>query len=142
MKQLAQIKQFALVVAIGAAPVAVFAVDSQQLTEAQTEAAFTKADTAKDGTVSLAEAKKFGISAAAFAAANPDKDGTLDKKEFAAALSHQFNHANPDKDGTLDWKEANKAGVKSKATFEKANPDKDGTLDPVEFVNALTAQAK
>jgi hypothetical protein len=121
---------------------AAVATDTQQLTEAQTEVAFAKADTDKNGTVSMAEAKKFGISDKAFAVANPDKDGTLDKKEFAAALSYQFNQANPDKDGTLDWKEAHKAGVKSKKTFEAANPDKDGTLDPVEYVNALVLQAK
>lgn len=135
-------KQYVVMALLGGAAFASSAADVQQLTEAQTEAAFAKADTAKDGTVSLAEAKKFGISGAAFAAANPDKDGTLDKKEFAAALSYQFNHANPDKDGTLDWKEAKKAGVKTKKTFEAANPDKDGTLDAVEYVNALTSQAK
>lgn len=131
-----------LIAALTSATMAASAADVQTLTEAQTEAAFTKADKAKDGTVSQAEAKAFGISAKAFETANPDKDGTLDKKEFAAALSYQFNSANPDKDGTLDWKEANKAGVKSKKTFEEANPDKDGTLDVAEFVAALILQAK
>lgn len=110
------------------------------LTETQIDPAFAKADADKNGTVSLAEAKKFGISAKAFEAANPDKDGSLDKKEFAAAIEAQFLAANPDKDGTLDWKEAQKAGIKSKKTFEAANPDKDGTLDLVEFLAALTAQ--
>lgn len=111
-------KQYFVMALLGSAAFAASAVDAQQLTEAQTEAAFTKADTGKDGTVSLAEAKKFGITTAAFHAANPDKDGTL------------------------DWKEAKKAGVKTKKTFDAANPDKDGTLDAVEFVNALTAQAR
>jgi Ca2+-binding EF-hand superfamily protein len=111
-------------------------------TEAQIDAAFAKADPDRDGTVSWAEAKRFGISKAAFEAANPDKDGTLDKKEFVAAISWQFEHANPDKDGTLDPKEAHKAGVKTKKTFESANPDKDGTLDLGEYFDALTAQAK
>ena len=136
-------KRLLAVVAAGSfAAFGAFAADAPPLTEAQTEAAFAKADTDKNGTVSLAEAKKFGITAKAFEAANPDKDGSLDKKEFAAALTLQFNQANPDKDGTLDWKEAKKAGVKSKKTFDAANPDKDGTLDPVEFVSALVLQAK
>ncbi len=135
-------KRLALLVALTTSVFAASAADNQQLTEAQTAAAFAKADTGKDGTVSLAEAKKFGISSKAFEVANPDKDGTLDTKEFAAALTYQFNKANPDKDGTLDWKEAKKAGVKSKKIFDAANPDKDGTLDPVEYVNALTLQAK
>lgn len=112
------------------------------LSDAQIDAAFAKADADKNGTVSLAEAKKFGITAKAFAKANPDKDGSLDKKEFVAAIQAQFADANPDKDGTLDPKEAKKAGVKSKQTFEAANPDKDGTLDIAEFLAALMAQAK
>lgn len=112
------------------------------LTDAQIDAAFAKADLDKNGTLSLAEAKKFGITPKIFAKANPDKDGSLDKKEFADALAAQFAAANPDKDGTLDWKEAQKAGIKSKKTFEAANPDKDGTLDLAEYVAALVAQAK
>lgn len=112
------------------------------LSDAQVDEAFAKADADKNGTVSLAEAKKFGITAAAFKKANPDKDGSLDKKEFAAAIVAQFEAANPDKDGTLDAKEASKAGVKSKKVFEAANPDKDGTLDIAEFLAALVAQAK
>ena len=44
------------------------------LSDAQIDAAFAKADANKDGTVSLAEAQKFGITAKAFTKANPDKD--------------------------------------------------------------------
>jgi EF hand len=111
-------------------------------TEAQIGPAFEKADKNKNGTVELAEAKKFGIAAKFFETANPDKDGSLDKKEFAAAIGLQFAAANPDNDGTLDWPEAKKAGVKTKKVFEQANPDKDGTLDVAEFLAALIAQAK
>ena len=113
-----------------------------ELTDAQVEPAFAKADADKNGTVSLAEAKKFGITEKAFTKANPDKDGSLDKKEFAAAIVAQFVAANPDNDGTLDPKEARKAGIKGKAAFEAANPDKDGTLDIAEYLTALTAAAK
>lgn len=111
-------------------------------TEEQVGPAFEKADKDKNGTVSLAEARAFGIAEKFFRQANPDKDGSLDKKEFAAAIGLQFSRANPDKDGTLDWAEARKAGVKTKATFEQANPDKDGTLDIAEYIAALIAQAK
>jgi hypothetical protein len=64
------------------------------------------------------EARKFGITKAAFA------------------------HAIPDKDGTLDRKEAAKAGIKSKKVFDQANPDKDHTLDLAENLDALTVKAK
>ena len=112
------------------------------MTDAQIEQAFAKADKDKNGRVNLAEAKKFGITAKAFQAANPDKDGSLDKKEFAAAISVQFAAANPDNDRTLDWKEAQKAGIKTKKVFDAADPDKDGTLDIAEFLAALVAQGK
>lgn len=111
-------------------------------TEEQIGPAFAKADKDKNGTVSLAEAKAFGIAQKHFEKANPDKDGSLDKAEFAAAIGLQFAAANPDNDGTLDWKEAKKAGVKTKKIFEQANPDKDGTLDVAEYLAALVAQAK
>jgi EF hand len=113
-----------------------------KLADAQVDEAFAKADADKNGTVSLAEAKKFGITAKVFAKANPDKDGSLDKKEFVAAIEAQFALANPDKDGTLDRKEASKAGIKSQSTFDAANPDKDGTLDIAEYLTALVKQAK
>ena len=103
-------------------------------TAAQINAAFSKADTDKDGSVSQAEAMKFGITAVAFEKANPDKDGTLDKKEFVDAVVYQFEQADPNKDGTLNRKEAATAGV--------ANHDKDGTLDLGEYLHALTMKAK
>ncbi len=108
------------------------------LTDEQVGAAFKKADKDGNGTLSRKEARAFGITKKVFLAANPDKDGTLDVKEFAAAVSARFHAANPDKDGTLDWKEARKAGVKSKKAFEAANPDKDGSLDLAEYVTALS----
>ncbi len=43
--------------------------------------------------------------------ADPDSDGTLDKKEYLAAVGERFKMADPDGDGTLDAKELNsKAG--------------------------------
>jgi Ca2+-binding EF-hand superfamily protein len=113
-----------------------------QLTDAQIDPAFAKADVNRNGTLSPAEAESFGISSKAFHQANADKDGSLDQKEFAAAIGIQFAAANPDNDGTLNWKEARKAGVKSKKVFQQADSDKDGTLDMAEYLGALTAQAK
>jgi Ca2+-binding EF-hand superfamily protein len=109
---------------------------------AQVNAAFSKADTDKDGSVSQAEAMKFGITAQAFQKANPDKDGTLDKTEFVSAVRYQFEHADPDKDGTLSRKEAGTAGVKTNKTVNGANRDKDRTLDFSEYLHALTMQAR
>lgn len=134
-------KQIAISAALAFAAASALAANTAP-TEEQVTAAFEKADANKNGTVSLSEAKKFGIASKFFTKANPDNDGSLDKKEFAAAIGLQFAAANPDNDGTLDWPEAKRAGVKSKKVFEQANPDKDGTLDVVEYLAALVAQAK
>ena len=123
-------------------PLTIASAADVQPTDAQIDTAFAKADADRNGTVSLEEAKKFGITTKMFQKANPDKDSSLDKKEFAAAVSHQFAAANPDKDGTLNWKEAQKAGIKSKKVFDASDPDHDGTLDLAEYLAALAAQRK
>lgn len=112
------------------------------ITDAQLEPAFAQADLDKNGTVSLAEAKKFGMNKKAFTVADPDKDGSLDKKEFAAAIVTRFKSVDPDNDGTIDTKEARKAGLKDKAAFTAADPDKDGTIDLPEYLVALTVAAQ
>ena len=45
------------------------------------------------------------LDAAAIKAADPDNDGTLDTKEYAAVIEQKFKTANPDNDGTIDKKE-------------------------------------
>jgi Ca2+-binding EF-hand superfamily protein len=115
-------------------PLAAATAADAQPTGAQIDTAFAMADADKNGTVSLQEAKKFGIMTKMFEKADLDNDGSLDKKEFAAAVSYQFTAADPDKDGTLDWKEAQKAGIKNKKLFK--------TLDLAEYLMALAAQAK
>lgn len=109
-------------------------------TEAQLAAAFKAADADSDGTVTWAEAKKFGLHKKLFKHADGDKEGTLDQAEFTAALKAQFEGADPDKDSTLDAKEAGKAGV-GKKLFTAADPDKDTTIDFSEYVVHLTQKA-
>ena len=134
-------KSIITLLALAASSTLTMAAD-MQLTDAVVDTAFAKVDTDRDGTVSLAEAKKFGISSKLFHKANLDKDGTLDKKEFSSALQAKHANANADNDGTLAWPEAKKAGVRSKKVFEAADSDNDGTLDIAEYLAALTSQAK
>jgi hypothetical protein len=113
-----------------------------QLTDAQIDAAFAKADTDKSGTVGLSEARKFNITVDMFRKADVSKHAALDRKGFADAIRYQFAWANGNHGDTLDWKEASKAGVKSKKIFDAVDSDHDGTLDLAEYVVALTLQAK
>lgn len=85
-------------------------------------------DPDNDGTVDLAEAKKAAsalfdrmdrnhngvlnkrelggrVIPQEFAAADPDKDGTLSKDEYLTVVEKRFKAADPDNDGTLDDKE-------------------------------------
>ena len=45
------------------------------------------------------------MSAAEFAAADPDNDATLSKDEYMRVVDSRFRAADPDNDGTLDEKE-------------------------------------
>lgn len=110
--------------------------------QAQIDAAIAKADLDGNGSVGFSEAKKFGITSDMFRKANPDRDGALDKRQFAAALAYQFAFTAPNGDKKLDWKSASRAGVRSKQVFDAADPDGDGKLDLTEYVAAMAAQAK
>ena len=59
-------------------------------------------DPDNDGSVSMDEAK-------AAAGAKSDKDGTVDKAEYTAAVESAFKAADPDGDGTVDAKEMKSA---------------------------------
>jgi len=86
-------------------------------------------DTDNDGTVDLAEAQKAG--SAAFDKLERDHDGTLDKKEIAAAVhGTSFNKADADKDGTLDKSEYL---ALVEARFKAADTDHDGTISDAEL---------
>jgi len=85
-------------------------------------------DPDNDGTVDLEEAKKAAsalfdridrnrngvlnkrelggrVTPQEFAAADPDKSGTLSKAEYLTIVEKRFKAANPDNDGTIDEKE-------------------------------------
>ena len=86
-------------------------------------------DTDNDGTVDLAEAKK--AAGELFDKLNKDKDATLDIKELQGRLSKKdFAAADPDKDGTLT-KDEYLALVETR--FKAADPDNDGKLDAKEL---------
>ena len=67
-------------------------------------ALFDRLDRNKRGTL---DRRALGgrVTAAEFAAADPDKDGTLTKAEYLTIVERRFRAANPDNDGTLDDKE-------------------------------------
>ncbi len=86
-------------------------------------------DTDNDGTVDLAEAKKAGSDM--FDKLDVDHDGTLTFKELHGRMSRkEFAAADPDKDGTLT-KEEYLAVVEQR--FKAADKDHDGTLSNWEF---------
>ena len=86
-------------------------------------------DTDNDGTVDLAEAKKAG--GALFDRLDTDKDGTLDIKELHGRLSRRdFAAADPDKDKTLT-KDEYLAAVERR--FRAADADHDGSVSEAEF---------
>jgi Ca2+-binding EF-hand superfamily protein len=86
-------------------------------------------DTDHDGTVDLAEAKK--AAGDLFDKLDTDKDGTVDIKELKGRLSRKdFASADPDKDKTLT-KDEYLAAVEQR--FKAADPDNDGTISAAEF---------
>ena len=69
-------------------------------------------DKAKDSTLDAKELKG-RLSAKELKAADPDKDGTIDKAEYMKVVEARFAAANPDKDGTIDCKEASSRAGKA-----------------------------
>jgi Ca2+-binding EF-hand superfamily protein len=97
--------------------------------EARRPSTIQKFDTDNDATLDLNEVKKAG--GALFDKLDRDHDGTLDKRELRGRLSaKEFAAADPDKDGTLT-KDEYLAVVEQR--FKAADPDNDGTLDAKEL---------
>src|SRR4029450_10107494 len=91
-----------------------------------------KFDTDNDGTLDLNGGKK--AAGALSDKLDGDHDGTLDRRELGGRLSaKEFAAADPDKDGTLT-KDEYLAVVEQR--FKAADPDNDGTLDAKELSNA------
>ncbi len=84
-----------------------------------------KADTDKDGTVSLEEAKAAAL--ARFEKLDTDHEGTIDQKE---ALDLPIRKLDTDHDRTLD-KDEFAAAVAT--AFKAADKNGDGTVDAAEF---------
>jgi Ca2+-binding EF-hand superfamily protein len=88
----------------------------------------------------LAVPTLFQASAAALTAADTDKDGTIDLNEAKAAAAVQFDKLDTDKDGSIDRKEA-KHHI-SKANFKAADPDHDKSLSKDEYVSLAASLFK
>ena len=67
-------------------------------------AAFDRLEKDHDGTLDSSELHD-RLNAKDITAADPDKDGTLDKAEYLALVEQRFKAADPDKDGTVDASE-------------------------------------
>lgn len=61
-------------------------------------------DSAKDSTLDARELRG-RLSEKEIAAADPDKDKTIDKNEYLSIVEARFKAANKDKDGTIECKE-------------------------------------
>jgi Ca2+-binding EF-hand superfamily protein len=90
--------------------------------------------------VPVALPSMFQASAAALTAADTDKDGTIDLNEAKAAAAMEFDKLDADKDGTIDWKEA--SHHISKVNFKAGDPDHDKTLTKDEYVGLAAALFK
>ncbi len=113
------------------------------------EAAFKKADTDNDGTLTKAEAKAMPRIAKHFDAIDTDKDGTVSLDEIRASMKktgkamheralERFKSADKDNDGTLTKDEA-KAMPRVAKNFEAIDTDKDGTVSEQEIHDYMKA---
>ncbi len=99
------------------------------LFQASAASALTAADTDKDGTIDLNEAK--AAAAVEFDKLDTDKDGTVDREESAHHISEKnFKLADPDNDKLLSKDEY--VGLAT-SLFKAADKDGDGTVDAKEL---------
>jgi len=111
------------------------------------EAAFKKADTDSDGTLTRDEAKALPRVAKHFDQIDTDKDGKVSLKELQASMKQvhkemheravqRFKSADKDNDGTLTKEEA-KAMPRVAKNFDAIDADKDGTVSEQEIHNYM-----
>ncbi|HEX4986874.1 MAG TPA: EF-hand domain-containing protein [Burkholderiales bacterium] len=114
------------------------------------EAAFRKADTDNDGTLTRDEAKAMPRVAKSFDAIDTDKDGTVSLQEIQAAMMSKgkkmhdramdrFKAADKDNDGTLTRDEA-EAMPRVAKSFDAIDTDKDGTVSMQEIHDYMKAR--
>ena len=144
------IKQLALCTLIAsAALIAPYAFAADQ-SGGKLEAAFKKADTDNDGTLTKDEAKSMPRVAKNFDAIDTDKDGTVSLDEIRASMKkaakamhdrgvERFKSADKDNDGTLTKDEA-KAMPRVAKNFDAIDTDKDGTVSEQEIHDYMKAQ--
>ena len=144
------IKQLALGALIACAALmapTTFAVDQAG---GKLEAAFKKADTDNDGTLTPDEAKTMPRVAKNFAAIDTDKDGTVSLDEVRASMKkagkamhergvERFKSADKDNDGTLTKDEA-QAMPRVAKNFDAIDTDKDGKVSDKEIHDYMKAQ--
>jgi Ca2+-binding EF-hand superfamily protein len=144
------IKQFSLVALMTCAALLVPHAVAAGQPGAKLEAAFKKADTDNDGTLTKDEAKSMPRVAKNFDAIDADKDGTVSLDEIRASMKQKgkamhdraverFKSADKDNDGTLTKDEA-KSMPRVAKNFDAIDTDKDGTVSEQEIHDYMKAQ--
>ena len=144
------IKQLALCTLIASATLIAPCVSAADQSGSKLEAAFKKADTDNDGTLTKDEAKSMPRVAKHFAAIDTDKDGTVSLDEIRASMKksrkamhvrgvERFKAADTDNDGTLTKGEA-KSLPRVAKNFDAIDTDRDGTVSEKEIHDYMKAQ--
>jgi Ca2+-binding EF-hand superfamily protein len=150
LKEIQMIKQLALCTLIASAILIAPYASAADQSGRKLEAAFKKADTDNDGTLTKDEAKAMPRVAKNFDAIDTDKDGTVSLDEIHASMKkvatkmhdrdvERFKSADKDNDGTLTKDEA-KAMPRVAKNFEAIDTDKDGTVSEKEIRDYMKAQ--
>ncbi|MBI3527720.1 MAG: EF-hand domain-containing protein [Betaproteobacteria bacterium] len=144
------IRQLALCMLIASATLIAPYASAADQSGGKLEAAFKKADTDNDGTLTKIEAKSMPRVAKNFDAIDTDKDGTVSLDEIRASMKkaskamhdrgvERFKSADKDNDGTLTKDEA-KSLPRVAKNFDAIDTDKDGTVSEKEIHDYMKAQ--
>ena len=143
------IKQLALCTLIASAALVLPHASAAGHAGGKFEAAFKKADTDNDGSLTRDEAKAMPRVAKNFDAMDTDNDGTVSANEIRASMkesrkamhdhgAERFKSADKDSDGTLTKAEAEVMPRVTK-NFDAIDTDKDGTVDEKEIHDYMKA---
>jgi Ca2+-binding EF-hand superfamily protein len=146
IKETAMFKTFAACALITCAALLATGTFAAEQTSGRLAAAFKKADTDNDGTLTKQEAKSMPRVAKHFVAIDSDKDGTVSLAEIRASMhkAHErgverFKAADKDNDGTLTREEA-KSMPRVAKYFDAIDTDKDGTVSEQEIHDYMKAR--